>query len=74
MRLTLREAADDGLLLDAVERGELDLAFVVFPFRTGRSKPSSCSATHTYSLVRSRLRAGRCRQKDPGPPAELDYP
>jgi DNA-binding transcriptional LysR family regulator len=32
---TLREAADDGVLLDAVERGELDLAFVVFPLQDG---------------------------------------
>jgi DNA-binding transcriptional LysR family regulator len=35
VRLTLREAADDGVLLDAVERGELDLAFVVFPLQDG---------------------------------------
>jgi DNA-binding transcriptional LysR family regulator len=35
VRLTLREAADDGVLLDAVERGELDLAFVVFPLQSG---------------------------------------
>jgi DNA-binding transcriptional LysR family regulator len=35
VRLTVREGADDGLLLDAVERGELDLAFVVFPLQDG---------------------------------------
>ncbi len=35
VRLMLREDADDGLLLDAVERGDLDLAFVVFPLQDG---------------------------------------
>jgi DNA-binding transcriptional LysR family regulator len=35
VQLTLREDADDGLLLDAVERGDLDLAFVVFPLQDG---------------------------------------
>jgi DNA-binding transcriptional LysR family regulator len=35
VQLTLREAADDGVLLEDVERGELDLAFVVFPLQDG---------------------------------------
>lgn len=35
IRLTLREAADDGVLLAAVQRGELDLTFVVFPLQDG---------------------------------------
>ena len=35
VQMTLREAADDGVLLDDVERGDLDLAFVVFPLQPG---------------------------------------
>ena len=35
VEMTLHEAADDGVLLEDVERGELDLAFVVFPLAPG---------------------------------------
>lgn len=33
--LVLREAADDGVLLDAVENGDLDLTFAVLPLQDG---------------------------------------
>ncbi len=35
VQITLRESADDGELLDLVERGELDLTFVVLPVEAG---------------------------------------
>lgn len=52
VRLTLREAADDGVLLDAVERGELDLAFVVFPLRPGPFETAELLADPYVLLVR----------------------
>jgi DNA-binding transcriptional LysR family regulator len=50
--LTLREAADDGVLLDAVERGELDMAFVVFPLRPGPFETAELLGDPYVLLVR----------------------
>jgi DNA-binding transcriptional LysR family regulator len=52
VRLTLREAADDGVLLDEVEQGELDLAFVVFPLRPGPFETAELLGDPYVLLVR----------------------
>jgi DNA-binding transcriptional LysR family regulator len=52
IQLTLREAADDGALLDAVVRGELDLTFVVFPLQEGPYETSELLRDPYVLLVR----------------------
>jgi DNA-binding transcriptional LysR family regulator len=53
IRLTLREAADDGVLLDAVQRGELDLTFVVFPLQEGPYEATELLRDPYVLLVRA---------------------
>jgi DNA-binding transcriptional LysR family regulator len=53
VQLMLREAADDGVLLESVERGDLDLAFVVFPLQDGPFEAVELLSDPYVLLVRS---------------------